>query len=93
MAGFTYRLEHQDETPADPPTFHTVVPTWRPGDTIPLGADRMLRAVAIREDDADHLRRWWSSWSPLLNDECAPLEAFSREAYPTERGAVPASPP
>jgi hypothetical protein len=46
MAGFTYRLEHEDGTPADPPTFHTVVPTWRAGDTI-------LRVVATRDDDAD----------------------------------------
>jgi hypothetical protein len=53
MAGFTYRLEHEDGTPADPPTFHTVVPTWRAGDTIPLGAGRTLRVVATRDDDAD----------------------------------------
>jgi hypothetical protein len=51
MAGFTYRLEHEDGTPADPPTFHTVVPTWRAGDTIPRGR-RTLRMVAIRDDDA-----------------------------------------
>jgi hypothetical protein len=51
MAGFTYRLDHEDGTPADPPTFHTVVPTWRAGDTIPLGR-RTLRVVAIRDDDA-----------------------------------------
>jgi hypothetical protein len=53
MAGFTYRLEHEDGTLADPPTFHTVVPTRRPGDTIPLGGDRTLRVIAIRDDDAD----------------------------------------
>jgi hypothetical protein len=29
-----------------------VVPTWRAGDTIPLGPDRTLRVVAIRDDDA-----------------------------------------
>jgi hypothetical protein len=53
MAGFTFRLSMKTGTPADPPTFHTVVPTWRPGDTIPLGADRALGVVAIRDDDAD----------------------------------------
>jgi hypothetical protein len=53
MAGFTCRLEHQDGTPADPRTFHTVVPTRRPGDMIPLGAGRALRVIAIRDDDAD----------------------------------------
>ena len=33
---FTFKLEHADGTPADPPTLHTAVPNWRPGDTIPL---------------------------------------------------------
>jgi hypothetical protein len=56
MAGVTYGLEHQDGTPADPPTFHTVVLTWRLGDTIPLGAGRTLRVVAIRGTDANQPR-------------------------------------
>jgi len=33
MAGFTYRLEREDGTPADPPTFETATPTWGIGDT------------------------------------------------------------
>jgi hypothetical protein len=45
---FTYKLEREDGTPADPPTLHTAVPTWRPGDTIPLGHDRALRVVDTR---------------------------------------------
>jgi hypothetical protein len=49
----SYRLEHPDGTPADPPTFHTAVPTWRPGDTIPLGAGRTLRVVEIRPPGRD----------------------------------------
>ena len=52
MAGFTFRLEQEDGTPADAPTFRTVVPTWRAGDTIPLGT-RTLRVIAIRDDDAE----------------------------------------
>jgi hypothetical protein len=40
---FTYRLELEDGTPADPPTLDTAVPTWGVGDTIPLGRDRILR--------------------------------------------------
>jgi hypothetical protein len=28
---FTYKLEHEDGTSADPRTFKTAVPTWRPG--------------------------------------------------------------
>jgi hypothetical protein len=39
MAGFTFRLEHEDGTPADPPTLHTAVPNWSPGDTIPQRRD------------------------------------------------------
>jgi hypothetical protein len=48
MAGFTFRLEHEDGTPADPPTFRTAVPNWQVGDTIPLGADKTLRVVEVR---------------------------------------------
>jgi hypothetical protein len=53
---FTYKLEQEDGTPADPPTFRTAVPTWSPGDTIPLGRDRTLRVVETRrgpEPDED----------------------------------------
>jgi hypothetical protein len=53
---FTYRLEHEDGTPADPPTLDTAVPAWRCGDTIPLGRDKSLRVIATppaRESDED----------------------------------------
>jgi len=53
MAGFYFRLEHEDGTPADPPTLHTAVPNWRAGDTIPLGAVRMLRVLETRIEDDD----------------------------------------
>jgi hypothetical protein len=46
---FTFKLEHQDGTPADPPTLHTAVPNWSPGDTIPLG-HRTLRVLEVRND-------------------------------------------
>jgi hypothetical protein len=50
---FTYKLEHQDGTPADPPSMRSAAGvTWRPGDMIPLGR-KTLRVVAIRDDDAD----------------------------------------
>jgi hypothetical protein len=48
MAGFYFRLELEDGTPADPPILHTAVPNWSAGDTIPLGAERMLRVVEVR---------------------------------------------
>ena len=41
-------LDQEDGTLADPPTLHTAVPNWSPGDTIPLSADRSLRVVEIR---------------------------------------------
>ena len=50
--GYTFRLEHEDGRPADPPTFRTAVPNWRAGDVIPLGG-RSLRVVEVRDDDAD----------------------------------------
>ena len=49
---FAYRLEHEDGTPADPPTFKTAVPNWRAGDVIPL-PHRSLRVVEVPDDDAD----------------------------------------
>ena len=46
---FTFTLEHEDGTPAEPPTLATAVPNWRPGDTIPLGHDRTLRVIDVRD--------------------------------------------
>jgi hypothetical protein len=31
MAGFYFRLENEDGTPADPPVLHTAVPNWSAG--------------------------------------------------------------
>jgi hypothetical protein len=50
---FTFRLEDEDGTPADPPVLHTAVPNWQAGDTIPLGADEVLRVIKTRFDDPD----------------------------------------
>jgi hypothetical protein len=49
---FTFTLEHADGTPADPPTFTTVAPSWKPGDTIPLGR-RALRVIGVRVTEVD----------------------------------------
>jgi hypothetical protein len=49
---FTFKLEHEDGSPANPPTFATAVPNWNPGDTIPLG-QRYLRVVEIRDGETD----------------------------------------
>jgi hypothetical protein len=45
---FIFRLVLENGTPADPPTLDTAVPNWRPGDTIPLGAGRILRVIETR---------------------------------------------
>jgi hypothetical protein len=52
MAGFLFRLETVDGSPAERPTLSAAVPNWKPGDTIPLGG-RTLRVVGKRDDDAD----------------------------------------
>jgi hypothetical protein len=50
---FTYKLEHADGTPADPPTFRSAPGVaWRAGATIPLGRDRTLRVIETRLDEA-----------------------------------------
>jgi hypothetical protein len=42
---FIFKLVLEDGTPADPPMLDTAVPTWRAGDTIPLGRDESLRVI------------------------------------------------
>jgi hypothetical protein len=50
---FTFKLERLDGTSADPPPFKTSVLVWSPGDTIPLGPNRTLQVVRVRDEDAD----------------------------------------
>jgi hypothetical protein len=50
--GFPVQAETQDGLPAEPPTFATAIPNWRPGDTIPFGGSS-LRVVGIRDGDSD----------------------------------------
>jgi hypothetical protein len=49
---FLFRLETTDGVPAEPATLSSAVPSWRSGDTIPLGP-KTLRVVDIRDDDAE----------------------------------------
>jgi len=46
---FTFKLELEDGTPADPATLTAAVPNWSAGDTIPLGPGRSLRVIEVRE--------------------------------------------
>jgi hypothetical protein len=48
---FAFKLEHEDGSPAEPPTLATAVPNWNPGDKIPLGSDRTLRVIGIRDGE------------------------------------------
>lgn len=48
MGAFTFTLELEDGTPAEPATLSTAVPNWRAGDTIPTGAGKGLRVVEVR---------------------------------------------
>jgi hypothetical protein len=34
---FRFMLKFEDGSAAEPPTFATAVPNWKPGDVIPLG--------------------------------------------------------
>jgi hypothetical protein len=68
---FVYRLEQEDGSPADPPTFKTAPPNWSAGDTIPLGR-KTLRVVAIRDDDADQ--------PPALVVEDCPEQPLANDA-------------
>jgi hypothetical protein len=51
MGLFAYKLERADGTPAEPATLKTAVPTWRQGDTIPLGQGRMLQVIGTRDGE------------------------------------------
>jgi hypothetical protein len=52
MAGFLFKLEQKDGTPAKQSQLSSAVPTWGPGETIHFG-HKTLRVVGVRDDDAD----------------------------------------
>ena len=45
---FTFKLELEDGTPADPPTLSAAVPNWKAGDTIPLSPGKTYRVVDVK---------------------------------------------
>ena len=49
MPAFQYRLILKDGTLADPPTFESSTPTWRPVDTIFLNPTNRVRVIAVAE--------------------------------------------
>jgi hypothetical protein len=60
---FTFKLEHVDGTPADPPVLQTVVPNWSAGDTIPFSAERTLRVIETRFVDEQPVLVVESAWA------------------------------
>ena len=50
---YQFRLQRTDGSPADPPHYRSSTLNWRQGDKIPLTADRTLRVLGVRDDDAD----------------------------------------
>ena len=50
---YHFRLQRTDGSPADPPTYRSSTLNWRQGDKIPLTAERTLRVLGVRDDDAD----------------------------------------
>jgi hypothetical protein len=71
----TFKLERLDGTPADPPSFETTVLVGRPGDTIPLGANRAFRVVEVGNDDPRtvHTRRVAGEAEPTHPQEAPDL--------------------
>jgi hypothetical protein len=67
---FTYQLEHEDGTPADPPTYRGAVPNWNVGNAIPLGKNAPRRRRVPR-------RRGRPSWS---------FRTWANEPLATKRG-------
>lgn len=51
---FTFKLEHPDGTPADPPTLRSAVPVWKPGHTIPRGPGKPPLLVLGVHANTDH---------------------------------------
>jgi len=52
MAGFLFRLESEDGTPAEPSTLEAAVPNWRQLRVVRLRDDEAGRPVLVVEDVA-----------------------------------------
>jgi hypothetical protein len=50
---YHFGLLRSDGSPFDPPTYRCTTLDWRQGDTIHLTAERTLRVLGVRDDDAD----------------------------------------
>ena len=65
---FDFQLQNPDGTPASPPTLASAVPSWRPGDVIPLGPPGKALRVS-RYTTEGHVR--FSVWDESGRAEAA----------------------
>jgi len=77
MGLFSFRLEHADGSPADPPRIESAMSMWHPGDTIPLGSRPALRVIELRARPP--LLRGWRAVSPACCPRCCPRAAPVRK--------------
>jgi hypothetical protein len=62
---FTFKLEHPDGTPADPPTIRSAVPNWEIGDQIPRDlTSRHLSWSDFARSTTPNSTHSWSSRTP-----------------------------
>lgn len=50
---FHFRLARLDGTPADPPTLVSAVPSWNPGDVMPIRPELAYRVVRVEQFDEE----------------------------------------
>ena len=72
---YHFRLQRTDGTPADPPTYRSLVLAWKQGEIIELGRDRRLRVLGVRDDDADQPPVLVVEDLPSLGSSAAPEPA------------------
>ena len=63
MRSFNFALVLEDDKPADPPAFLTVIPTWREGDEFLAGRNlQRFRILGISPVDDHELRKTFQAF-------------------------------
>jgi len=52
---FTFKLQHPDGTPADPPTLVSGVPNWGPGDVMTFAPGKQFRVLETLDPEDPEL--------------------------------------
>lgn len=90
---FTYKLEHEDGTPVDPPTFRSAPGlTWIAGDTILLADGRYAWSARdwTRAPTAILSRCSWWNRSSLLGGAAGLTDPQTRSVLPRRTPLLPA---